>query len=79
MQVAVNHARKLGWLNDEDFGFIETGSKPFPVMDAMVMIRNDLMHGNPHLYPFGSLTAIQFCFETIQAHFPPSPTHHTFP
>jgi hypothetical protein len=66
MQVAINHARAQGWLKDEDFGFMETGGKPFPLLDLMVVIRNDLMHGKPHLYPYGSLSAVQTSFKAIQ-------------
>jgi len=70
MRVAIDHARKMGWLKNEDFGFVETGGTPFPVLDLVVMIRNDLMHGKPHLYPFGSLSALENCFNAIRILFP---------
>lgn len=70
LQRAVNHARANGWLKDEDFGFVETGAKPSPILDAMVMQRNHLMHGNPHLYQYGTLIAFEFCFDVIQMLFP---------
>ncbi len=65
MRGAIDHARKQGWLKDEDFGFVATGGKPLSILDVIVHIRNDLMHGKPHLYPAGSLTIIETCFEAI--------------
>jgi hypothetical protein len=70
LQLAINHARARGWLKDEDFGFIPTGAKPLPFIDAMVMQRNHLMHGNPYLYQNGTLTAFQFCYDAITRLFP---------
>lgn len=69
MQAAINHARKKGWLNDEDFGHLTVGAQPIAVLDLMVIIRNDLMHGKPHLYPAGSLNGIAICFKVIRALF----------
>lgn len=70
LQPAVNHAREMGWLKDSDFGHIPTGTASLPFIDAMVMQRNHLMHGNPHLYQNGTLTAFEFCFEAIEKLFP---------
>jgi hypothetical protein len=70
MQKAINHARTNGWLRDEDFGYVNAGAAPLPVLDLIVMIRNDLMHGKPHLYPAGSLTGLETCFDAIQTLFP---------
>jgi hypothetical protein len=70
LKPAVDHARKMGWLNDEDFGFIWNGAVEFPFMDAMVMQRNHLMHGNPYLSQHGTLMAFKFCFDAIQKLFP---------
>lgn len=70
LKPVVDHARKHGWLKDEDFGFIWNGATQFPFIDAMVMQRNQLMHGNPYLSQHGTLMAFQFCFDAIQTLFP---------
>lgn len=70
LKPAVDHARDMGWLKDDDFGYVPTGAASVPFIDAMVMQRNHLMHGNPYLYQHGTLTAFEFCFEAIGKLFP---------
>lgn len=70
LQPAVNHARERGWLKDEDFGYLPTGGKPLPFIDAMVMQRNHLMHGNPYISQHGTLVAFEFCYDAIRQLFP---------
>jgi hypothetical protein len=44
---------------------MNNGVKHIPVLELMAAIRNDLLHGKPHLYPAGSLTAIEIVFDEI--------------
>jgi len=72
MKPALDHARARGWLKDDDFGYLNTGQQ-VPMLDMLVFMRNDLMHGKTHLYPNGSLTVMEMCFDIIVKLFPPSP------
>lgn len=70
LKTAIHHARANGWLRDEDFGFTGNPLQSMPVLDALVVQRNHIMHGNEHLYQHGTLIAFDVCSRAINRLFP---------
>lgn len=70
MRRAFDHARAQGWLKNDDFGYTNFG-QPVPMLDMVVHMRNELMHGTPHLYPNCSLTNMELAFDLIVTLFSP--------
>jgi hypothetical protein len=65
-------ALRRNWLRREDFEVPAPGrSGTISVLDMMRRFRNNLAHGNMHLFPDGSLEAIRLCAEIISKLFPP--------
>jgi hypothetical protein len=64
----IQAAESRGWLRGEDFGF----AGPMTLLEAVVVLRNDLAHGSDRLMPIGSHDLIRFCAEIINKLFPRS-------
>jgi hypothetical protein len=70
LRKAIAFALKQGWLDGAEFETeIQPGVKRSS-LDMMVEFRNSLMHGNPHLYPNGSLLMMEICHQVITMLFP---------
>jgi hypothetical protein len=63
------------WLRREDFEVPSPGGsgKTISVLDMMRELRNDLAHGNMHLFHDGSLEIIRLCAEIVSKLFSDQP------
>lgn len=66
LRKAIKHAIEHGWLLEDEFRL----NVKLTALDIMVMTRNDLMHGNPHLLPQGSLEMLRLAHKVISNLFP---------
>jgi hypothetical protein len=71
LDIAVQHR----WLRREDFEVPSLGGsgRTICVLDMMRRLRNNLAHGNMHLFPDGSLEMVRLCAEIISKLFPNAP------
>ncbi|MVA59143.1 hypothetical protein [Agrobacterium vitis] len=68
LTAAIKHAKVEKWLNQRDFDYVANGETKSRLYD-LIKMRNSLAHGEPHLFPSGSIMLMEWCYEIIVALF----------
>ncbi len=75
LKTLLDNAVRRGWLRREDYEIPSPSlpGKTLSILDLMKRLRNNLAHGNVHLFPDGSLEMMKICAAIVSKLFPDKP------